>query len=150
MLCEAFSERHPGTSIAAASVAEEEMQKEGFDLPCGAGRVAALTCPRHVIHYRSRSNPPGNQKEQPILADELLFLAQKEGFELRAEHLTYFFSYQKDHFKKKTAFSCTCQSLQFRCVRPVKGQIMGIKNDTASKRSDMKSCDLKLSSFPFA
>ena len=32
-------------------------EMEGFDLPCGAGRVAALTCPRHVIHYRSRSNP---------------------------------------------------------------------------------------------
>jgi hypothetical protein len=32
-------------------------QKEGFDLPSGAGRVAALECPRHSIHYRSRSNP---------------------------------------------------------------------------------------------
>ena len=29
----------------------------GIDLRCGAGRVAALTCPRHVIHYRSRSIP---------------------------------------------------------------------------------------------
>ena len=32
----------------------------GIDLPCGAGRVAALTCRRHVIHYRSRSIPGSN------------------------------------------------------------------------------------------
>ena len=30
---------------------------KGFDLRCGGGRVTALTCPRHVIHSRSRSNP---------------------------------------------------------------------------------------------
>ena len=29
----------------------------GLDLRCGAGQVAALTCPRHVIHSRSRSSP---------------------------------------------------------------------------------------------
>ena len=29
----------------------------GFDLPCAAGQVAALTAPRAVIHSRSRSNP---------------------------------------------------------------------------------------------
>ena len=33
------------------------VETKGFDLPCGAGRVAALTCRRHVIHSRSRSNP---------------------------------------------------------------------------------------------
>ena len=32
-------------------------ESKGFDLLCGAGQVAALTCPRHVIHSRSRSNP---------------------------------------------------------------------------------------------
>ena len=30
---------------------------KGIDLCCGTGRVAALTCPRHVIHSRSRSIP---------------------------------------------------------------------------------------------
>ena len=29
----------------------------GFDLPCGAGRVAALRRHRRLIHFRSRSNP---------------------------------------------------------------------------------------------
>lgn len=29
----------------------------GVDLPCAAGRVAVLECPRHSIHYRSRSTP---------------------------------------------------------------------------------------------
>ena len=29
----------------------------GLDLPCAAGRVAVLECPRHSIHYRSRSTP---------------------------------------------------------------------------------------------
>ncbi len=29
----------------------------GFDLPCGAGRLAALGCHRQSIHYRSGSNP---------------------------------------------------------------------------------------------
>ena len=33
-------------------------QKEGFDLRCGAGRVAALTCRRHVIHYRGAAPLP--------------------------------------------------------------------------------------------
>ena len=32
-------------------------ERVGFDLHCGAGRVAALTVPRTVIHSRSRSNP---------------------------------------------------------------------------------------------
>ena len=40
-----------------SGVSSDVAQRVGFDLPCGAGRVAALTCPRHVIHYRSRSNP---------------------------------------------------------------------------------------------
>ncbi len=30
---------------------------KGIDLLCGAGLVAALTCPRRVIHSRSRSIP---------------------------------------------------------------------------------------------
>ena len=38
-------------------------RRKGFDLRCGGGRVAALTCPRHVIHSRSRANPSvKNQK----------------------------------------------------------------------------------------
>ena len=31
----------------------------GFDLPCGAGHLAALERPRRSIHYRSGSNPNG-------------------------------------------------------------------------------------------
>ena len=39
----------------------------GFDLPCGAGRLAALGCPRQPIHYRSGSNPNerSSKKKQP-------------------------------------------------------------------------------------
>ena len=37
---------------------------KGFDLSCGTGRVAALTCPRHVIHYRSRSNPSDHKQNE--------------------------------------------------------------------------------------
>ena len=33
------------------------VETEGFDLRFGGGHLAALTCPRHVIHYRSGSNP---------------------------------------------------------------------------------------------
>ena len=38
-------------------------ESKGFDLRCGAGRVAALTCHRHLIHFRSRSNPIYAKKE---------------------------------------------------------------------------------------
>ena len=33
------------------------VETEGFDLRYGGGRLAALECPRHSIHYRSGSNP---------------------------------------------------------------------------------------------
>ena len=36
----------------------------GFDLPCGAGRVAALRRPRRLIHSRSRSNPDLSIRKQ--------------------------------------------------------------------------------------
>ena len=38
----------------------------GVDLRCGGGRVAALTCPRHVIHSRSRSTPSQTKNNSPI------------------------------------------------------------------------------------
>ena len=48
-------------------------ESEGFDLRCGAGRVAALTCHWHVIHYRSRSNPDPAMKILPCqMAGEYL------------------------------------------------------------------------------
>ena len=56
-------------------------QKEGFDLPSGAGRVAALECPRHSIHYRSRSNPRRESKQEDRHKDGPLVLAAGEGFE---------------------------------------------------------------------
>jgi hypothetical protein len=34
------------------------VEARGIDLRFGAGRVAALACHRHAIHYRSRSIPP--------------------------------------------------------------------------------------------
>ena len=39
------------------SLCTDVAEGAGFDLPCGAGRVAALERPRRSIHSRSRSNP---------------------------------------------------------------------------------------------
>ena len=44
-------------SACSAVKPSETLPGGGFDLLCGAGRLAALTCPRHVIHHRSGSNP---------------------------------------------------------------------------------------------
>ena len=54
---------------------------EGFDLRCGGGQVAALECPRHSIHYRSRSNPRRESKQEDRHKDGPLVLAAGEGFE---------------------------------------------------------------------
>ena len=40
------------------------VETEGFDLPCGAGHLAALACHRHAIHYRSGSNPLSDAKQK--------------------------------------------------------------------------------------
>ena len=47
----------------------------GIDLRCGAGRVAALTRPRRVINYHSRSIPtPMPNKKTPAKRLELSYL----------------------------------------------------------------------------
>ena len=46
----------------------------GLDLRCGAGRLAALTCPRHVIHYRSRSSPDPMAKRKEGTSPSLLLV----------------------------------------------------------------------------
>ena len=54
----------------------EAKTDKGFDLRCGAGRVAALACHWHAIHYRSRSNPTEVSKKtlayDSALYDDLL------------------------------------------------------------------------------
>ena len=57
----------------------------GFDLPCGAGRLAALGCPRQPIHYRSGSNPNerSSKKKTATLSGDCFFLADRVGFDLR-------------------------------------------------------------------
>ena len=53
----------------------------GFDLPCGAGRLAALGYPRQPIHYRSGSNPlQVFQKRSPRHKAEASLLADRVGF----------------------------------------------------------------------
>ena len=46
----------------------------GLDLRSGAGRLAALTCPRHVIHYRSRSSPYPMTKRREGTSPSLLLV----------------------------------------------------------------------------
>ena len=45
-------------------------------------RLAALTCHRHVIHYRSPSNPSVlHHKKIPVLSYEDFFVVGEDGFE---------------------------------------------------------------------
>ena len=55
--------------------------------PCGAARVAALTCPRHVIHYRSRVrfSPILYDKQKHRLQAVLLFVVEMGRIELPSE-----------------------------------------------------------------
>ena len=53
----------------------------GFDLLCGAGRLAALECHRHSIHSRSGSNPDSYKKQQPGQKTRLPFFTEAVGFE---------------------------------------------------------------------
>ena len=41
------------------------VESKGFDLPGGAGRLAALECHRHSIYFRSGSNPSKRIKNKP-------------------------------------------------------------------------------------
>ena len=58
--------------------------REGFDLRCGGGRVAALERPRCSIHSRSRSNPSSKQKKNSSKRMSSLF-----GSGRRIRTLTY-------------------------------------------------------------
>ena len=53
---------------------------KGIDLCCGTGRVAALTCPRHVIHSRSRSIP-WRYAKQKVPRRVLFVLVDLKGIE---------------------------------------------------------------------
>ena len=53
----------------------------GFDLLCGAGRVAALECPRHSIHYRSRSNPAENSQNKAATPCGMAVLFWRTGWD---------------------------------------------------------------------
>ena len=74
----------------------------GFDLPCGAGRLAALGCPRQPIHYRSGSNPNerSSKKKTATLSGDCFFLADRVGFEPTSLLRDYLISSQGryDHF----------------------------------------------------
>ena len=54
---------------------------EGFDLPCGAGHLAALERPRRSIHSRSGSNPTrgiSKQNGHPCRDDRLFWHALRD------------------------------------------------------------------------
>ena len=57
------------------------VETEGFDLPFGAGRLAALERPRRSIHSRSGSNPQLDAKQKDRHKTCLFVLAQRVGFE---------------------------------------------------------------------
>ena len=58
------------------------VDSKGIDLRCGAGQVAALTCPRHVIHYRSRSIPMDfDYKSSPRQKAKAAFMVDSKGIE---------------------------------------------------------------------
>ena len=46
--------------------------------PCAAGRLAALACHWHAIHYRSEFKPPAITKEPPRLGQLFCFGAREE------------------------------------------------------------------------
>ena len=56
------------------------VEMRGVDLLCGAGRVAALECPRHSIHYRSRSTPAIQKQSPPD--GRTSFLVEMRGVDL--------------------------------------------------------------------
>ena len=53
----------------------------GIDLPCGAGRVAALGRPRRPIHSRSRSIPIPLYAKEPGRRRTLLHMERIMGIE---------------------------------------------------------------------
>ena len=61
------------------------VREAGLDLPCGAGRAAALRRPRRLIHSRSRSTPQNNQNKQPTLTGGLPVLVEMRGVEPLSE-----------------------------------------------------------------
>ena len=52
------------------------VREGGLDLPCGAGRVAALDCPRQSIHSRSRSSPGLCKTKRPPVGATVRFGAR--------------------------------------------------------------------------
>ena len=59
------------------------MDLKGIDLRCGAGRVAALECPRHSIHCRSRSIPGSHTKQNTPADGRSVCLVDLKGIDLR-------------------------------------------------------------------
>ena len=57
------------------------MDLKGIDLRCGAGRVAALECPRHSIHCRSRSIPGSHTKQNTPADGRSVCLVDLKGIE---------------------------------------------------------------------
>ena len=65
------------------------VEARGVDLPCGAGRVAALECPRHSIHSRSRSTPRvglTKSKKLPPYGESFSLLVEARGVEPLSEN----------------------------------------------------------------
>lgn len=54
-----------GIDVGAPLKGLASCREGGLDLCCGRGRVAALECRRHSIHYRSRSSPICQNTEAP-------------------------------------------------------------------------------------
>ena len=62
------------------------VEARGVDLPCGAGRVAALGRPRRPIHYRSRSTPHAIMTKGPPARGEPFIMVEARGVEPLSEN----------------------------------------------------------------
>ena len=102
----------------------------GFDLPCGAGRLAALGWPRQPIHYRSGSNPNerSSKKKTATLSGDCFFLADRVGFEPTSLLRDYLISSQGryDHFDTCPSVCCAIIPKAQEKIKPNLNQIVHI------------------------
>ena len=78
--------KHRSKKALAFASAFLLVEAGGVDLPCGAGRVAALACRRHAIHSRSRSTPTLIQMKSPARMGGAFPLVEAGGVEPPSEN----------------------------------------------------------------